>query len=329
MNYEKSHVGILRSVGDRTNLLSEDWNIKSIPKIAHFYWGNSTLPYMQSLSPISFALMNPDWDVRVYSSTERTDRVPYINWGRMSDTSFMYRGLSHWEDLEPFSNIQVVNLKNSELPYSNQVFCADYLRWKYLSEVGGLWSDMDVLYFSPMTDFYLNTESICDHNEYGGIAKFDPDREYSIVCYLTPFTDLSEAYHSIGFLMGHPRSPIFTECLDRHSSSHDGSEYQSIGSILLRNVCPQSRIAIDDSIYSVDTKVVYPFLSSAIFRSLSRPNTKAYFTDRTIGFHWYAGDRYMSKYASGLSREVKEKDESYIGILLRYIERKRNEYCGP
>ena len=49
-------------------------------------------------------------------------------------------------------DFQIYNF-NNDMP---EVHKSDFLRLELLSTIGGLWSDMDIIYFKPMNSLYFN-----------------------------------------------------------------------------------------------------------------------------------------------------------------------------
>ena len=109
-------------------------------KQAHFYWGNTTLPWLQSLSIRSFRKLHPDWVVNVYRSA----------------TPCKYEaGPDFWSTIEGCTmwTVDVREMTGTSLDgYPDDsswhhTAWSDGLRNDLLRRVGGVWSDVDVLWF--------------------------------------------------------------------------------------------------------------------------------------------------------------------------------------
>ena len=254
------------------------WNLKKIPKIAHFYWGGSKLSFLRYLSLKSFKRLNPDWQVILHvpkyiSSSEPTWLSEEQKYSNISKNYF---------DLEKIKNLEIsINEHDfSEYFFDNnthEVHKSDFLRWKILSTVGGLWSDIDILYLNSI-DVLL--ENIEDKSE--------------CELFLCPYKDNGK--HTIGFLLGSSNNLFFDEIFSLAKENYDPTRYQSIGSELIMNRY-HSRIKIhkkfgakyfsfldDRCVYSIGPKEVEKFYN------LNDDEILTYINDKNIvGFHWYAG----------------------------------------
>jgi Glycosyltransferase sugar-binding region containing DXD motif len=108
---------------------------------AHFYWGNTTLPWLQSLSILTFRKLHPDWEVNVYTSA----------------TPCVYDSVhDYWNTIED-CNIYTIDVRDitgaslNGYPDNNpwhHTAWSDALRNYLLLTRGGVWSDVDVLWYA-------------------------------------------------------------------------------------------------------------------------------------------------------------------------------------
>ena len=109
---------------------------------AHFYWGNTTLPWFQHLAIRSFVAAHPSWEVMLW---------------RPFDQTHYPAGADHTLEVEAVG-VQVIHVDPDSLTGTSlegydstnawcQVSRSDALRHWLLYEHGGLWSDTDVLWF--------------------------------------------------------------------------------------------------------------------------------------------------------------------------------------
>lgn len=128
-----------------------DWQLKNIPKIAHFYWDDSALSYLRFLSVYSFAKLNKDWSINVYKSLDKNQNN--------------YNGPCYFNRLREIQNVKIIiyNFNNTPVFNSNYTNKYNYLKWHILSTVGGLWSDFDILYINPINNLIENKSSNSDN----------------------------------------------------------------------------------------------------------------------------------------------------------------------
>lgn len=122
-------------------------------KRAHFYWGNTTLPWLQSLSIRSFRHLHPDWEVNVYRPT-----TPCV-YDIAADYWDTIRGCTmHTIDVRAMTgcSLQGYDSTNAWM----HTTWSDALRNHLLFTVGGLWSDVDVLWFRSVEGSTLDGDGV-------------------------------------------------------------------------------------------------------------------------------------------------------------------------
>lgn len=159
------------------------WHLQ-IPKIFHCYWGGNKLPYLRYLTIDSFHRLNPDWQIRYYYPL---NPVSEHSW---STTEQKYSDTwENWVDKIDSKSIQTIGISFDGIRKEmSEVHRSDYLRWQLLATIGGLWSDMDIIYIKPMDSLYINVPENADRQ--------------TVVC-------ISKYGHSVGFMMGVPHNTTF------------------------------------------------------------------------------------------------------------------------
>ena len=255
------------------------WVLKRIPKIAHFYWGNKTLPYLRYLTVFSFAKHNPDWEIRFYyPKSEHMQKVSPV-----PEHTYQFTGKDYYDELRKLPvkfigvDFRLLNLSN-EL---SEVHKSDFLRWHLLSIVGGLWSDMDIIYFKPMTSISINTS---EHTE------------------LNTVVSLHHKYpHSVGFMLSSPDNGYYRYIYQKAKANFDSKEYESVGVLLLNPEFPtlesiKSRFP-NLTVKSISPETVYAYdAHSASVPTIYQSSNMEKYTKDSIGLHWYAGHPLAKKY---------------------------------
>lgn len=125
---------------------------------AYFYWGNVTLPWFQHLSVASFVKQHPNWQVTL--------------WRPAPDEQATYdAGRCYFPDVEVLPNVNFAEVNVEQTTCTSvtgydasitwtQTIRSDALRNWLLYEHGGLWSDMDVLWFRSVEDSSLDNGKV-------------------------------------------------------------------------------------------------------------------------------------------------------------------------
>lgn len=249
-----------------------------IPHISHFYWDGSRLSYLHYLTIVSFHKYNPDWNIKLYYPS-----VKYAgkNTWKSKEHSCTYIGINYLKALQRLEYITQIEVDFTDYGISNdlpETYKSDFLRWRLLTEEGGLWSDMDILYIKPIQALNLNADT-------------------DLVLTKLAIPKLRTSLHIIGFYLSKSGS-LFFDHISKNASSININDYQSIGSKLLNRLYPEHKDIIsvcgDINIKYLDMDVVYPYPpEDADVKNqlglLYHENNLSRITKNTIGIHWYNG----------------------------------------
>ncbi len=268
------------------------WKFKKIPKVVHFYWGNEKLPYLRYLSVLSFKIHNPEWKIKFY--------VPPKSYkGLCLDTqsSFDFTGVDYFPNLKNIEEVEIIKVNFDFISNvceglegvhlsRQEVYRSDFLRWHLLSTEGGLWSDMDIMFFKPVSDMYINKKGNED---------------------ATTLISLHPTYgHSVGFMLSAPNNNYYTHILQQAKKSFNPVDYQSIGVNLLNKdfgsiqkietQFPELKGTVKDipliTVYAYDALVIPTIYN---YSNMGR------YTSNSIGLHWYAGHHLAKQYVTKIT----------------------------
>lgn len=270
-----------------------EWYLK-IPKILHVYWGGGKMHYLRLMTIKSFMKYNPDWKVMFWYPKYPTRD---ITWG----TGEQNYDISSCRDFTP----ELMELPITKTPvdfrehgFPNnipEVHKSDYIRLYLLSTFGGLWSDMDILYFKPMSDLYLNVPGNKD------IETFYCNRLYG---------------HSVGFLMGCEKNMFFKKLAEISKREFTLYEYQGIGcKIYNRHFSTHESINTITPAINISMNTVYAHHAGQIEEILSDAVPR--FTEETIGLHWYAGSPSWKDFLLQTNGGLENLPNTIIGNLLK------------
>jgi len=244
-----------------------DWKLE-VPKILHVYWGGGKLSWVRYCTVETFRRLNPDWEIRfyypLYPTTVKTWLTPENKLDEPeTDYTQTIMGIPITKIPIDFRNI---GFKNE----ASEVHKSDVLRLHLLSTVGGMWSDMDIFYFKPMSEFYLNK------TKYSHIDTFYCNRVYG---------------HSIGFLMATQGNELFKELYDLVKYNFTHLHYQSLGANLYNQYFrePKDVERVTPHAINISMDVVYSHPAGDTAELLD-PKQKPKFTKKSLGIHWFGGD---------------------------------------
>lgn len=283
------------------------WHLNKIPKIMHCYWGSSApLSYLRFLTVATFSKLNPDWEIRVYTTKEKVLERTWKAEKKHAVTKD-YAGPNYFNKLEelcldnPNITINEVNFSETVVSGAHDVQKSDFLRWELLRDIGGLWSDFDIIYFKSMQELVENNLLYSDKS-----------------LFLSRYNRSGSSSFAIGFLMSEQGNPTINKCTDFFESAFSKQEFQSGGSSLLKSVTVESS---DDLIF-MDQFCVYPIIYNELNQLF---NGVCNNWDSSVGFHWYGGARVMEKVELDFSESLFSVSEENIEKRFKEIV----EHIGP
>jgi hypothetical protein len=245
------------------------WYFNKIPKIAHFYWGyaDNILPFLNYLTLYSFRKMNPDWEIILYLPKEVSKLSTLSNNTVQENQNKITK--SYLDKVEE-QNVKIEIFDFESIGIDNNIpenFKSDFLAWHILSTKGGLYSDMDILYFDSMN-------SIIHNRAYN----YNKD---TFLCYY--------GFHTVGFLLSSNGNEFFKYILSKAIVTYDVTLYQSAGSMVLDKYCSDfNKLA---SQFHIDAFNMRPytvcFFNSYQLDDLYINNKADNISVSSIGLHWY------------------------------------------
>lgn len=123
-----------------------------IPKIAYFYWNNSTpLSYLRYVTLLTFRKLHPDWNMTLCLSNANTSN----KWLGLEQQDFLFK-----IDSIDYTN-KLFELNINFMEYDKHTdkapnYISDFFRWDILSETGGWYFDLDQIFLKPFDDLCNN-----------------------------------------------------------------------------------------------------------------------------------------------------------------------------
>lgn len=262
-----------------------------IPKRIFFYWGNRTMSWMRYMTLWSFRKFNPDWEMVLYFGNNNLDDKTWVEHNEQDFHSF--EGVDYSDRIAEL-NIKVIGweLKDNQTVKDYQPIkmgsshISNYLKWSKLHEEGGIYSDLDILYFRPMDEFYHN------------LRYFD-----TAIC--------QTAYISIGLLASRPDNDFFKDIFIQAMKKINISQYQSAGvnSVYAlygegTNVLETAKLKYPHlKFYNIPMDLIYHFGWNQVDNCIKNAFAIEDFPEISIGYHWYAGAPEIQKYNNLLNED--------------------------
>ncbi len=267
----------------------------NVPKIFHVYWGSNNLSYLRFLTVQSFMKQNPDWEVMLWHPMYRAEVVTW-NTGELNYAKEWTNYNDKLMQL-PIKKIPVDFAKYGLSNKISEVHKSDSLRFWMLSEYGGVWSDMDILYFQPITKLAVNKPKNSDKETFVCICHYG---------------------HSNGFFMAAKGSKFFKMMQKISIQELRPNKYQSNGVNACNKYFPtiESINKISPTV-NIGMEAVYAHDGQHTKDIFS--NIPPRFTDNSIGLHWYGGANIAGKFLRDTDGGLINIPDSIIGNVLKII----------
>lgn len=269
-----------------------EWNL-NVPKILHVYWGGGIMPYMRYLTVKSFIDLNPDWEVLYWYPKYPTMGTTWTT----SENSYELHCTDYFKE---FLNLPMTKtaVDFEHHGFSNsmaEVHKSDFFRSFLLATYGGVWTDMDIIYFKPMISLEINDP-------------FYKEKE-TFVC-------INNYGHSIGFMMALPRSKFFERLANYARIDYNPNLYQCMGPELF-NKHGASLSAINVYSPAVNIKMDAVYAHNAYMIAELWDGSPPRFTEFSIGVHWYAGHRQWGEFLNQTDGGLSNLPNCIMSSVLR------------
>ena len=283
-----------------SEIIRPKWYLKKIPKIAHFYWGNSEMPFLRFLTIYSFHKFNPDWEIRLYKSVAPCK----VQTWEGEENKHIFIGGDYTYMLK-YIPITYITFNFNDIGRDNdisEVFKSEIMKCHLLATVGGLWSDMDIIYFKPMTNMDINKEK---------------SKNADTIISLHPIYK-----HSIGFLLSAGNNRYYEYLLNKQKKVFNSKNYQSLGVDMISkefpDVCTIERKFKTLKIEDMSVKTIYAYDALNI-DSIYESNDMSKYDKDSIALHWYGGYPLAGKYLNELTLTNYMNYDNVLGLTIRKL----------
>lgn len=227
-------------------------------KLLHIYWGGELLPWIRWLTIKSFKQFNPDYKIWLWMPKHPNEKITW----RTCELNYTVTGINYLERLK--ENVDEIKNFNEPdfLKKAHDSQKSDYLVFDALYRYGGIYADLDILFFKPL----------------------DYPPNYDL--YITYFEDY---YSCAGFLIARPQNTIlkiFLDNAEQRFKTTPISCYEKLGASYWKHMYQTPADIKNTSVYCLPKNLLFPFTFrevDLIFdRVLPLPSN-------SIGMHWFAG----------------------------------------
>jgi hypothetical protein len=273
----------------------------------HAYWGAPVVPFLRYICLKSFLQYNQSWKIKLYVPVKLTSYQTWAtneNKGGFSTIDYSSRIKDLGVDVVPW-DMEDIGFSN-DLP---EVIKSDILRLYLLYNIGGLWSDSDIVYFRPLS----HSVPSVNHTAYFCYRRGGPTQD--------PTPKNGPLYHSIGFMMGVPGNRYFKMLWEniRYKALNCG-EYQTAGSPYYGSIINEQMFTHNQhDLYNFDINVVYP--SRALPGMWVGP-TQHYINQirpDTIGWHHYMGHPHSGMMQNLITEHTYKNYDNVICWLIEKV----------
>ena len=256
--------------------------MKGIPKICHLTWTKgSPMSLLQSFTVDTFLKYNPDWRVIVHLVNKPTQQL--------GENIYVpdYVGKDYFYRVEQQKvEIHEVDLEEEGIDWKDKATMqiSDILRIKYLYEVGGVYSDFDMLWLRPMTNFAL-IQRIGDPLDFETTACF----------YEGTF-----GHHNNSNIVSRPGGGYLKSILDAQKEQTPPYSHQAFNTDLLNKMYPTYHdvTPLFPKVMAIAYQTFYPYSIYRLDLLYDYVVMKILDSHTVMGVHWFNGHEKSQKYVS-------------------------------
>jgi len=263
-----------------------------LTKVAHYYWGLSPLSYLRYLTIKSFRKYNPTWEIRYYTPSKAYHGP--VTWVSHSH-KLKYEGQDYSPLLKKLE-ITPITVDFRHLGFRNDLhdaYRSDFLRWYLLNDMGGFWSDMDVIFFKPLPEEIFDEHGFC----------------------ITADTEPTVYY--IAFIYSRKNSYVSKKLLQaaKDTQHFDRTNYQCLGNVLVAKCFPNP---INPYMSIFNPAINLPIKRISTINLIFESQEVIRLND-SVGLHWFGGHPMATKWENILTENTIANCDNNLCKLIRSI----------
>jgi len=243
------------------------------------------MSFPQALTPVSFKKYNPDWEINVY--------IPIQDYNGSARYIPDYVGVDFFKLVTEVPGINIIEVDLSKYDINlghHNILRSDILRYHLLYEIGGVWSDFDVLWLKPMTHFY--------NIEYHGSVPVDE------ITAVVSFIQGTGGGHSIGIMIHSKNDPYAKSLIELTKQVKPPFSHEIFGGSMLNTHYPTlESLSKFTGLVGAKFETYYPYIIhppvptiQKLYRGVDLSPIQS---NNVLCLHWYNGHRLSKEYLNG------------------------------
>ncbi len=249
--------------------------MSTIPKRAFFYWGNNPLDFIRFFTLYSFRKFHPDWEIVLLRNPNTVFIQKKWETWEVHD-SFSYSGFDYckWIDklgiCTQFVDIPVIFNKDTQI---SDVHLKDLSSAYYLSTVGGVAVDTDIIFFRPIDEDIGGEFNVC-------LTKFS--------------ANYCNGYIPVTLMCGASSNLFFSDVFKLALNNYNPTDYQSCGNGSVQSVMDKWKLNYNHLAFKkLSDFIIYPFFYKYGFDEMIKllwyGDISNDIHKESCGIHWYGG----------------------------------------
>lgn len=257
--------------------------MQNIPKIAHFCWfGTQPIPPLNVFTLVTFHRLNPDWEMRLYISNERSKEFGSLEWIPP------YQGEDMLSEIKKLDYVQIIetDLAEYECPqYTHFIAATDVFRQQVLLKYGGIYSDMDVIWLRPMS-YFTELDCIGDVNDFQCTVSF---------------FKTTEGHHNVSNIVAEKGSEFLRYTLEKCKTVQPPFTHQAFGTDLFNRLFPTKNTI--DKLFKrmlfLKYETFFPYSIYSLENLYQKHDIEPAYQKNCMAVHWFGGHPYSHAYIDG------------------------------
>lgn len=253
--------------------------MRTIPKICHLFWDRSPMALLQVFTVVSFHKYNPDWKIIVYLTKQ--------HYTELGANTFVpdYTGKGYFHLIEKLDYVELkeIDLIEWGVPLdAHSCQGSDLFRRNILYEKGGVYSDFDVIWLKPMSEF-VNIDCIGNASDFESIVSF---YEYT------------HGFHNVSNLIAEAGSGFLLSLIEEQRKVRPPYKHQAFGSDMLNRLYPnwQSVVSKFPRMLALKYETFYPYSTFEMDRLFVENDLTPLYSKNVMCIHWFNGNEYSKRH---------------------------------
>jgi len=254
--------------------------MKNIPKIAHLVWfGDQHMPLINVFTITSFHRLNPDWEIRVYTSKQGNKDFGTLEWIPP------YVGEDYFPLIREMNFVDIieVDLKDFDCPVQAHVIAmTDVFRQQVLFREGGIYSDFDVIWLRPMS-YFSELDCIGNTNDFQ--------------CTISYF-NTEDGHHNVSNIIAEKGNEFMKYTLSKCSDVKAPYSHQAFGTDMFNSLFPRAKDINQkfDRMLYLKYETFFPYGIYNLIDLFQRHEIEPAYQPNVMAVHWFGGHPFAHSY---------------------------------